>query len=151
MDFLNTSVAAEKILSALVSPEVLEDLAIDAVPRPAEGLVYNAGVHISTLLERIAAAMIPLFHADDALLVLLVTIKDRIDAVLVPPAGSALLRLIPGIISLVAAYLKANPATSFSAASKAVQAHVEASESVEPMEAISAPAAPPTVESGGMA
>lgn len=121
--------AIPSIVKALLSPSEMESLAIDAVPRQVEAVVYTVAVHVSSLLETAIADMTVVVGIGagnlSPLLTLLTTIKGELDAVLVPPAGSAVLKLLPTIIGQVQTYLQQSGMIPVATPTRALMAHIE--------------------------
>lgn len=123
--------AIPSIVKALLSPSEIEFLAIDidAVPRQVEAVIYTIAVHASALLEMVIADLNPVAATGaynlSQRLDLLTTIKTELDAVLVPPAGSAVLKLLPTIIGQVQTYLQQSGMIPVATPTRALMAHIE--------------------------
>ena len=121
----------QKILGGLVPTASLVDLAIDAIPRRVEELLYSGGVNASAVLEQVIARLTPAEPIDpgavDPLVALLVNIKGQIDGVLPNVAGSDMLRVLIKVVPLISTFIAAvviNPSAS-QPATKVILAHFE--------------------------
>jgi len=98
----------ESVLGGLLSKQEEENLAVDAIPRSVEGVIYTMGVHAAAGMEQLIADLSPILGAGSPLIQLLGELESELNGVLVPPAGSAIVKLLPVIVAQIQAYVAAN-------------------------------------------
>ena len=129
----------QALTGGLLSIPQLKQLAIDAVPRPIEGIVLSSAIYISSLIALIVAHVQPILDEFSAVggalqgafpalhnaitvaqppVTLLVNIKTSLDEAIAKKAGSEVLKAAPSIFALVQSFVT----TESSAVNVAVQA-----------------------------